>query len=211
MKKAVIIAGGNDIMQNDISYILKEADYIVCADSGYDNCKKMNISPDMIIGDMDSVKEIPQSIPQLRVPAEKDLTDTQLCIDVLYDKGYRNITLLCALGGRCDHMFANLMLLGYAFDKGICLYIKNDFETIFLCGDNATLDISNGKTFSVFPVGGTCHGIYETGAKYPLENASIPMFGTLGVSNEITDAQAKISVKTGKLMIIQTKTENYHA
>ena len=205
MKKAVIIAGGNDIMQNDISCILKEADYIVCADSGYDNCKKMNISPDMIIGDMDSVKEIPQSIPQLRVPAEKDLTDTQLCIDVLYDKGYRNITLLCALGGRCDHMFANLMLLGYAFDKGIQLVIKNDTETVFLCKNTCLLNIEDGKTFSVFPVGGTCCGVYEKGSKYPLEDADLPVFGTLGISNEIIGDSAEIGLKSGKLMVIQTK------
>ena len=205
MKKAVIIAGGNDIMQSDISCILKEADYIVCADSGYDNCKKMNISPDMIIGDMDSVIEIPKNLPSLCVPAEKDLTDTQLCIDFLYDKGYLDITLLCALGGRCDHMFANLMLLGYAFDKNIRLTVKNNFETVFMCKNSAVLDISDGKTFSLFSVGGDCDGVCVSGAKYLLENAHLPAFDTLGVSNEITGSCAKISVKTGKLMIVQTK------
>ena len=166
----------------------------------------MGISPDMIIGDMDTVKEIPENLPQLRVPAEKDITDTQLCIDVLYEKGYRHITLLCALGGRCDHMFANLMLLGYASGKGIELVIKNDSETVFLCENSCVLNISDGKTFSVFPVGGNCHGVYEKGSKYPLTDAVLPVFGTLGISNEIVEDIAEIGVKSGKLMVIQTKT-----
>lgn len=205
MKNAVIVAGGKDVINNDISHILKDADFIVCADSGYDNCKRMNISPDMIIGDMDSVKEFPENLPLLRVPAEKDFTDTQLCINFLHEKGYQNITLLCALGGRCDHLFANLMLLGYACDKDIRLIIKNDYETAFLCSENADLNITDGKTFSLFAVGGDCEGVCISGAKYPLKNANLPAFGTLGVSNEISGECAKISVKTGKLMIVQTK------
>lgn len=205
MKKAVIIAGGNDIMHSDVSCILKDAEIIVCADSGYDNCQKMNIVPHMILGDMDSVKTIPDNLPLFRVPAEKDLTDTQLCIDYLYENGYHNIVLLCALGGRSDHMFANLMLLGYAAEKGVRLIIKNDTETVFLCEKDSVLDICDGKTFSVFAVGSDCTGVCETGAKYPLENACIKAFSTLGVSNEITGKTAKVSVKTGRLMIVQTK------
>ena len=47
----------------------------------------------------------------MRLRPEKDDTDTQGCLREVFRRGCTEATLVCATGGRIDHMLANLSLL----------------------------------------------------------------------------------------------------
>ena len=100
--RAYIISAGN---MKDITFYkriqMREEDMVLCADGGFDHAKMMNVMPDAVIGDMDSLKsKVPESVKVVPYPPEKDKTDTHLCVDYALEQGADEIILLGALGGR---------------------------------------------------------------------------------------------------------------
>ena len=90
----------------------KEGDLIIAADSGYQNAKKLGVTPEIVVGDFDSFTgELPETVERLQVPVEKDFTDSQLAVDVAKKKGANEIFLIGGLDGRLDHALSNLAIL----------------------------------------------------------------------------------------------------
>ena len=100
--RALIYTGGA-IDPARITEHPKGDDLLIAADSGYENAKALGVSPTVLLGDFDSLgeeklKKIPNGIEILRVPAEKDRTDTQLAVDVALVRGAGEIVIIGGLG-----------------------------------------------------------------------------------------------------------------
>ena len=179
-------------------------DMIIAADGGYDSLVKSGLLPDLLIGDFDSItSEIPKDIRTLRHPKEKDETDMFLAYAEGARLGYTEFVMLGATGGRLDHTYANLSLLLYAKEHGHNITVI-DQNGIILCLKNEAISLagSPGATLSVFAIGGEAHGVSITGAKYEAKGITILPSFPIGVSNEFTDTDARISVEDGALIII---------
>jgi len=200
-----IIIGGGSCNKNIKEYILS-GDFIVCADSGYDSAKELGIIPDLVIGDMDSIVSTVQSGPEIiTAPVQKDETDSMLCVDILAERGYNEILLFGALGGRPDHSFANITLLLYAAKKGIHLEIVHESAHLFIIDSRAEISGKKGDTFSLFALGGDAHGITTTGLFYPLNNETLYTDNPRGVSNEFLENEITVSVENGYLLAVHIK------
>lgn len=185
-----------------LPYIPTKQDYVIAADKGLDNLKKIGIKPDVIIGDFDSLGFVPSGENIKRLPVEKDDTDVGFAVNYAFELGYKEFVIYGAIGGLLDHTVANLQLSAYISSKGG----KSVFvgESVFVTSiTNDTLKISNGKgRLSVFALSDKAEGVFLSGLKYPLENAVIENTFPIGVSNEFTDKSAKITVKNGTLLIV---------
>ena len=185
-----------------LPYIPNKQDYVIAADKGLDNLKKIGIKPDVIIGDFDSLGFVPSGENIKRLPVEKDDTDVGFAVNYAFELGYKEFVIYGAIGGLLDHTVANLQLSAYISSKGG----KSVFvgENVFVTSiTNDTLKISNGKgRLSVFALSDKAEGVFLSGLKYPLENAVIENTFPIGVSNEFTDKSAKITVKNGTLLIV---------
>lgn len=185
-----------------LPYIPNKEDYVIAADKGLDNLKKIGIKPDVIIGDFDSLGFVPSGENIKRLPVEKDDTDVGFAVNYAFELGYKEFVIYGAIGGLLDHTVANLQLSAYISSKGG----KSVFvgENVFVTSiTNDTLKISNGKgRLSVFALSDKAEGVFLSGLKYPLENAVIENTFPIGVSNEFTDKSAKITVKNGTLLIV---------
>lgn len=202
MKRGIIFAGG-EFAVNDI---VTDNSIIVCADSGYDSAILCGITPNVVIGDMDSVKNhLPDGIEKIKLNCEKDDTDTQAAIDYLCDKGCSEILLLGALGGRIDHEIGNIMLTVYALKKGVKLTIKDDKTEIFAVEKEAEFEGDEGDIVSIIPIEKNAEGVTLSGLKYTLKNATMQVGKTLGISNEFLGGKAKITVKKGIVLVIKVK------
>ena len=200
-----IIIGGGSCNKNIKEYILS-GDFIVCADSGYDNAKYLGIVPDLVIGDMDSiVSAVPSGTEIVTAPVQKDETDSMLCVNILAERGFDNILLFGALGGRPDHSFANITLLLYAAKKGIHLEIVHELSHMFIIDSKTEISGNKGDTFSLFALGGDAHGITAKGLFYPLDNETLYADNPRGVSNELLENKASVSVGNGYLLAIHIK------
>ena len=202
--RAVIIGGGS--CSTNLTEYIMPGDFIVCADSGYDRAKELGVVPDLVIGDMDSIRSAIADGPEIiKAPVQKDETDSMLCVDIVAGRGFDEIIFFGALGGRCDHSFANITLLLYAAKKGIKLEIIHDSSHMFIIDSHANISGAKGDTFSLFAIGGDAHGITTKGLMYPLNGESLYADNPRGVSNELMENEASVSLENGYLLAIHIK------
>ena len=85
-------------------------DLVLAADGGYRALYSLGYTPDLLLGDFDSLGDLPlpPDLPVLRFPARKDDTDTGLALRHGLDRGFRDFALYGCAGGRVDHLLANL-------------------------------------------------------------------------------------------------------
>ncbi len=201
MKKCLIITGGNESP-------VKKSDsrFVIACDKGFEYANKYSLIPDLVIGDFDSLSEMPSNVPLLRLKPEKDDTDTMVAIKYALDHGLTDITLTCALGGRIDHAYANIQSALYAINRGAKFSISEKSTRIdFIKNGEISLPKLDFSVISVFSLTEKSEGVTVKGTKYTLECATLTSDFPLGVSNEWSSDTAEISVENGILMIIQEK------
>ena len=177
-------------------------DYIIAADGGYRSLRARGIEPDFVMGDFDSLGEVPAFDHILRVPVEKDDTDTMLAIKYGLKEGYRTFHLYGGTGGRPDHTLANLQALGFLAQAEATgyLYGKSYLFTALRNG-SLTLPARKEGIFSLFCLGQEAQGVSIHGAQYPLDRVPVSPFFPIGVSNHFQGNPVTIQVETGCLLI----------
>ncbi len=210
--KTLIVTGGKinkNFLKNHLK--LNKYDIIIAVDKGLETLDILSIKPDFIVGDFDSIdKNILEKYDNSnyniqRLIPEKDLTDTQSALELAIKKKSTDITIVGAIGTRLDHVIANVHILKIALDKKISAKIINENNEIQLINKPIELTKDKYKYVSVIPLTTEVIGVTIEGMKYPLDNYTIKIGDSLGVSNEITNPIAKISLKQGILIIIKSK------
>jgi len=204
MKKCIII-GSAPFENYDVFQEIDWKDaFVICADGGVDAAVLNHVTPDLIIGDFDSIKgELPKDIETIKLEIEKDDTDMMSAIRAGLKRGFRVFVLLGALGGRFDHSFANLCALQYLASQGCKATIISQGCRVFLLnGGRLNLSKLKGSTVSVFPFGVASCTVSYRGLKYPLTEARLSADNPLGVSNEIIEEDAQIILHEGNALII---------
>ena len=108
--------------------------YVICADAGYETAAKLGVVPDLIVGDFDSASGLPPKGKKvLKLPVEKDVTDTMYAAMKGLTKGFRSFVLLGCLGGaRFDHTVANLEVLQFLLSHGAPGLLADEHTKVFL-------------------------------------------------------------------------------
>lgn len=201
MKKTCYIVGAGDITNTTIK--IPEDAFVISADGGYEYLKNIGIIPDVAVGDFDSLGYKPNDTETIVFPSEKDYPDMMLAAQEAVSRGFDNIVIYGALGGRLDHTMGNLQLLAFFSQRKITVQLLDDSVAVTSVTDSS---INLGKrekgVVSVFAFGGTAYGVTIKGLKYTLVNANMDPAVPLGVSNEFIGEDASISVEKGNLIII---------
>lgn len=207
LKNRCVIIGGGDCSVELLKAHITLDDYVICADSGYDTAIKSDISPDLLIGDFDSINVIPENVSRITLPVEKDVTDSVAAFNEGVKQGYNEFVLFGGTGGRNEHTLANISLMANASRKGIDFTIIDE-KHIFRSITNSWVKIKKqeNQQISVFAYGNIADGVTLKGLFYPLKCFSLdPFDGALGTSNHIVDEYGEITVKKGTLVIIETQ------
>lgn len=203
MKTCIIISGGA------FTRIPEEVlnSYVIACDKGYAYAKKQNIVPNLIIGDLDSYEgDLPAGVEVVKYPPEKDDTDTMIGVKTAIERGFRDLRIFCAFGGRLDHLYANFQTVIYAAKQGVNCRMEDENNVVFAVGkETVKLPRKEGYSLSLFAVTDVCQGVCVKGAKYPLENAKLTNSFPLGVSNEWKEDVVEICVQEGIMLIILSK------
>ena len=136
-------------------------DIIIAADGGFDQLARRGYTPDILIGDFDSIKgEIPDGLRTIKYPKEKDETDMFLSYEAGVKLGYSEFVMLGATGGRLDHTYANISLLLYAREHGHNITLI-DSNGIIICLKDEAISLAGnpGGSLSVFAFGGVANGV----------------------------------------------------
>ena len=188
------------------AYTPQAGDHILCADAGWLLARQLGVRPDLVIGDFDS-SNAPADWPVRRMPAEKDDSDTMLCIKRGLALGYEDFLIVGGFGGREDHTLANLQALHYAARRGVRAVMRDGESWAAAIVDGAATvrrdAAGDGPVkLSVFALTDRCEGVAIRGAKWTLEGATLTNAFPLGLSNEFAAPEAEISVENGALLVI---------
>lgn len=212
-KNIIIIAGGiaSDKLILDKVSATEDA-YIIGVDKGVEILESLGIIPDLIIGDFDSahqdVKKKYENHPDaIILNPIKDATDTHMAVLEAMKLKPDTVTILGATGGRLDHMMGNFALLKLCLDKGIKCYIIDEQNKITMIDKQLKINKKDqyGKYVSLIPFSDEVTGITLTGFSYELSDATIIKADTIGISNEIREEEGFITIKSGYLMVMETK------
>ena len=208
-KKAFIYTGGT-VFCEYVTEKPEKGDLIIAADAGYLTAQKMGVKPDVLLGDFDTlgVENIPDDIECLRVPAEKDDTDTQLAIKTAIERGAGEIVIIGGLSGRLDHTLSTLAILEDLWerknDRIYAILTDGKNRVRFLRNSGTILPRSQYRYFSLIAADDIVKGVTLDGCKYPLKNGRISRRYQWAVSNEITGNCALIEIRRGGVWVIES-------
>ncbi|MTI47717.1 thiamine diphosphokinase [Sporosalibacterium faouarense] len=209
--KTLIISNGTIEDTNILNKFIDESDYVICADGGARHFYKTEFKPSVIVGDFDSLNsEIlldmrNKEIELYQFPAEKDMTDTELAIDLALKRGATDITLLGGTGSRLDHTIGNIMIMKKFVNIDANIKIVNSNNEIFITKDKLILDRQENTFVSVIPITEVAKGVTLRGFKYETNDIDFRMDETLGISNEIINEKGIIEIREGICLVIISK------
>lgn len=200
-----------------VAGLAAQHDHVIAVDGGGALCLEADITPNKLIGDLDSLPVAAlraleaRGIPLQRYPAEKDETDLVLALRSAHDSGATSLTLTAVLGARPDHTLAGLGAVAAAADLRPMIE-EADVAAAVLGGSGATSCIvrPTGATFSTVALGGPgC--ISVEGARWPLDHARLAPLAALGVSNVVVDDQAIVRSHSGMITVFAPTVDGVRA
>lgn len=181
---------------------------LIAVDGGAGLCLAAGLTPDLVVGDMDSVEPSVLDALELRtvelvkVSAEKDFNDLQLGVDEAVSRGATSLTATGVVGGRVDHLLCNLGTLQSDLSVRV---VERDVTIDFLGGSRTETEVlGDGMTFSVIALGGECT-VSVAGARWPLVGAMLEPLSSLGLSNRVAGSRARITVHSGRCVVVITR------
>lgn len=211
MQRIIIFANGNLPDLNKARDLLLPDDFIICADGGTRHALDLNLTPNLVIGDMDSIEnEQWQRLKALGVavelfPRDKNETDLELAINHAIELEPREIVIVAALGGRLDQTIGNIALLTDLQLATFSVRLDDGAEEMFFCRDQAQVHGRSGDIVSLIPWGNPVRGVQTQGLKWILDHETLYPEKTRGISNEMLSELATIRISSGNLLIIHTR------
>jgi thiamine pyrophosphokinase len=209
-KRAVLFANGQARPGFEIS--LLPGDFLVAVDGGLHHLKRLGLKPHLLIGDLDSVNAselaeiIEAGIEVRRFPPAKDQTDLELALEHALELGYAQIVVAYPFGDRVDHTLGNLSLLSRPDLAGRTLSLEDGQVEARLLDQSACLPAQPGDLVSLIAWGEPVEGITTKGLEYPLNYETLVPWQTRGISNVALADLIEIDFKSGRLLVIRTKS-----
>lgn len=202
MKQALILANGAPPRKSILRDLRKQSEFFVCADGGANAAATLGERPDFIIGDLDSIMATTvrkfKSVRTHRV-SDQNSTDLEKALSWVIRKGYKEIVVLGATGGRVDHVAGNLSALG-KFSKNASIRFIDDVGVMIPVGSYLTYEADPGTTISLIPLS-RCEGIVTEGLKWELWNGVLELGLHEGTSNVVKSSPITIKVRRGTLLM----------
>lgn len=187
----------------------REGDTVIAADGGLRHCRALGIIPDVILGDFDSLGQIPAGAQVF--PVEKDDTDTMLAVRRGLAEGCREFVILGGLEGpRLDHTVANFQTLQFLAEHGAVGYLVGKRETVTVIRQETVEFPGTAEgIISLFCLGPEARGVTIEGLRYTLTDGTLSAGFPLGVSNHFAGSPARITVKEGSVLAIWDRKNGF--
>ncbi|MCP4198900.1 MAG: thiamine diphosphokinase [Proteobacteria bacterium] len=207
--RIVIFANGELAQQEHIRALLRPDDFILCADGGTRHALTMDLRPDLVVGDLDSLTSddlerlISMGCAIEQHPVDKDETDLELALRVAQRLQMTEVLLVAGMGGRLDQSIANLLLLAGPQFSDLRLSLAVGDQTAWVIRKQMVVYGNPGDTVSTLALSPTVEGLtYSAGLSWPLKEHTLAFGSSRGISNELVANRAEISLISGVLLVI---------
>lgn len=213
MKKGnriLIFTGGN--LDRWALHHIRQEDLLVGVDRGAHFLVQHGCKPDFALGDFDSVSEDEkeQILKHSQTfsdcdPIMKNQTDTEMAFEWALDQQPDEILVFGALGTRFDHSLANVHLLRRGLEKNVSCRIIDPYNELQLTDRQLLVQKGDYSHVSLLPLSLEVTGITLHGFQYPLDQATLTLGDSLGISNVLLAEFGEVKIASGLLLIIQSK------
>ncbi len=181
-----------------------KSDYVIAADKGVLVTEKFNITPNLVIGDFDSLGFVPTGENVIKLNVRKDDTDVGFAVKTALDKGCKDFVFYGCVGGNLSHTLANLQIAKCLSENGLKAVLYGEREVITVI-HNTSVSFPPEKhgRVSVLSLSDESFCVTIENLSYTLKNATLKANEPLGVSNEFIGRESRISVQNGCLAIIE--------
>jgi thiamine pyrophosphokinase len=206
LKKCIILANGKPPEKSVIQFLRKKNySTVICADGGSNHAKRLRLTPDYIIGDLDSAKEKTINFYKdkskiIKLKRQND-TDVEKCLKFAIKNKFEEAILLGATGNRLDHTFCNLGIV-IKFFKNIKLKLIAEDSLLIPYTGFTELKTFPGETISIYGFDRKTK-ITSTGLKYPLKNSILPFGEKESTSNVALSNKVSLKIKGGIIFVIR--------
>lgn len=173
---------------------------IFCTDGAFRYLKNLNIKPDVISGDFDSLelKDFPTDIEIITTPDQND-TDFVKILTIIQEKGFTNIDVFGASGRQQDHFLGNLNA-AFRFKNVLNIVFYDNYSSYFFTEKYTELEGYFGRTISLIPFP-ECKNITTKGLEFPLNKEDLNLLSRIGTRNKSIDDKVTIEFESGDLVI----------
>ncbi|MCL2416505.1 MAG: thiamine diphosphokinase [Bacteroidales bacterium] len=202
-KTAVILANGEFPKNPVLLEMLLRAKMIVCCDGAVQKLLEFGIIPNFIVGDMDSISEENKiKFADILVPVrDTDTNDLTKAVKFCVKKGFENVKILGATGGREDHTLGNISLLCNYIDVLTSVKMFTDYGVFTPISQTTTFESFENQVVSIFSI--TPETLITTdNLAYSVENHSFRSWWE-GTLNRSLGKQFTIVLDCGKVIVFQ--------
>jgi thiamine pyrophosphokinase len=206
--RVVLFANGNFPAPDRLLSKLTKNDFLIAVDGGLNHLTTHNLTPNLIIGDLDStqpddlLKYQSKGVEVRKYPVEKDETDLELALEYAIKRNPKSIWVVAALGDRLDMTLANVYLLTHPQFRAVDLRLIDGLMEVFLISEQAALDGNPEDRVSLIPLTKRVTGITTKGLYYPLHQETLYRDQTRGISNRMSSPSASVAIQKGLLLCI---------
>ncbi|MDR9390640.1 MAG: thiamine diphosphokinase [Trueperaceae bacterium] len=204
---ALVLAGGAVHATARLRAAVRDATLVIAADGGLRHAAALGVTPDRLVGDLDSVREADRAAwPGLAVeaaPADKDVLDLELALDAARARGATRTLVVGAFGGRLDQSLAAAQIAARRAERGEALALLDGLQDVHPVAAGGALDLPlpAGTTFSLVGFGDVAR-VSVGGAAYPLDAAALPRGVGRGVSNVAEGDGTRVDVHAGVVLVV---------
>lgn len=209
---AVVLLGGEMPRDERLLPAISGAKFLAAADGGAAQALRLGRTPDLLVGDFDSLGADDVAACQnagaemIRLPVMKDETDGEFLLNTLTARGFKRWLVLGALGGRPDMELANIYCAEAAARRGVtCVFAHDNALMLPLWAEDVPCELEihefGGHTFSQIALSEQCRHITLAGFLYPLDGP-LKRGQTLGLSNVIEGNCARLTLRGGSLLTV---------
>ena len=198
---AVLVANGEKPVSNYAKQLIKEINLKICVDSNLSIFRELDIEPDIIIGDLDTV-DINKSSSKSTIVNEEDQnkTDLEKSLDYCIAQNIKDIYIIGATGERDDHSLANIMIAQQYSDTLNIEMISNFFQIFFVNGSKEILEKKSRNLSMISLIAD--NKITTSGLEYNLSDQKLNSFSH-GISNRIISDKCLIKAKEKLILFIE--------
>jgi thiamine pyrophosphokinase len=213
--RVVIIANGHLSDPAEARRRIRPGDHIICADGGTHHARVMGLTPNVVVGDMDSLDQgLRTELEAVGVRFEvhstrKDETDLELALKLATAEGADDIEILAMLGGRLDQSLANLLMLARSEWAPAWVRVTEGNQSAWPVrgGQETTIKGMRGDLLSLVPLTSLVTGVTLEGVEWPLNDATLHFGSTLTISNTLMGSTARLKVEEGLVLVVHQSTD----
>jgi thiamine pyrophosphokinase len=189
----------------DLAAMLADRCLLVAVNGGLRSCLAARRRPDLFVGDGDSADRIPDDIPAVVFPTDKDFSDMAGALEELRKRKVRLVIVAGLLGGRVDHEWANLLELGRRSRPFAGLLAPTERGTVLVTRRGCRAATVRGRIVSLFALGAGAN-VTLSGTRWELSRQRVAP-GSLGLSNE-TGTELDLTVHSGVVALVFLPTDS---